>query len=1829
MTSLADYHFDIEDDTRRRRKGRAAHRPTIVTVRPHGRDVAQRSAAATRFHDLTKDLEGDWFERPSGLDYLEGSPVLIFPEKGEIEIADILSRPLDVSNFLQLAIGMAEVVRAMHQAGIIHRSLTPSAFLLNRVSGRIRLTGFDLASVLPQEMDGMPADALPRSSFPYMAPEQTGRTNRIVDSRSDLYSLGAIFYEMLTGIPPFQADNVLDWVHFHVAAAALPPSELVDRIPGPISDVVVRLLSKSPVERYQSAEDLERDLRSMLESWNASGSIDTRVRHDAASQGLPHGLHRLQGRERELGALKDALTCAREGSFTTAVLSGRSGMGKSSLVRELRSEVGLGSGTYAEGKFDQQLRQRPYSALREALRSLVSQALVERSDRRSSRAERVIAALGTGAPVAVELVENLDQLVGSQADVQPVPAADPVRQLHDLLIRLIGSFASPEEPLVLFLDDLQWSDDDTISVLRHMRATGGVPNVLIVMAYRSEDVGDAHPAWALVSPESGQGSDTRRLVHIEVDRLPTTAIAEIVEEVLGGAFVDQQLIETVDARSDGNPFFALQFLSALMEGGLVVRTDEGWSYDATMPRSVQQPASVTQVVARRLGGLPSDSLYAIVCLACLGHAAEDATLALAMGMSITAVERLLAPAVTAGLLELAGTQFAFAHDRVQEAAYSSMSPAETEARHLAIGRRLLDGGLAERRSDGVFTVLGQLGTPDRLSLDVDRCEFARLSLDAALRMKRTAAFPSALRYLANARRSLSDDDRRRFPQLDFGIGMATAECEFMIGHLADAHERLRTLEAALVDEDNRDALVLLHIKILTGMDRNADAVTLGLLNLARHGVDLPGTPDDETVSAAYSSMLRALNGRAIEDLAALPIMHDPAVGHVVAVLSELTAAASYVDENLLGLILLRIADLSMNHGNAPGTCFAYVCMNMVVGFRFDDYDAGYRFGTLALKLVEKTELAGMRPRALMCFGAMVSPWTHHVAKGRPLIEEAFGIAVDGGDAVFAAYARDMLVTNRFLCGERLGAVEREAAAALHFAKSAGIGLVCAFLESQSARLRALQRVDGFGYLGDGEFSEDEFEDRLDARAGLVMAGFRYWTQKMEMRLHAGLLQDAAIAAAAARSLLWTSPSFVEVADFYFFDGLLAATLADSAVQPARIALLATLEKATHAFDIWAGHGPANFLPRLNLLKAEHARLSGASALAEQLYEAGLDAAGRSLFVQTEGLIAEHAAIFYEARGLTRIRDTYVQVALDAYRRWGAAGKVASLIRRFPAHAGPAVPWGTRYSGLGDLDQDAIVASLQMLASEVDTQALIRQLMNVTLAGAGADHGVLVLLENGVMRVAAAARKGSAGLSMATTGNEPGIDYCMAAVSSVASSTSLLQVDDARLDDRLRDDPYVRSRQPRSLMAVPLLRQGVLMGVLQLENTHLAAAFTRAHLAVTELLATQAASSLETARLLEGLVAEVEVRRATEETLRRSQAWLAAAQAMSHTGSWRWDVNGDRADWSEEQYRILGVQQTDAPASLAIMAERIHADDRTRVLEDVAAAVAAGSGFGHEFRIVRPDGTVRHVVGIGEPESDDRSPSMIGTLMDVTDRKIAEDAVRQTQADLAHAARLAMVGELASGIIHEINQPLAASVVGANAAVRWLDRVVPDLTEAKAAMRDVSSQVKLAADIIDGLRNLSRKGETQAGPVNVQDAFEEVMPLLNIELRKGSASLEAQFDGGPLIVLIQRVQLQQVLVNLCRNAVEAMADARSPVRRVIVHAAASDGEIQISVSDTGPGVEVKSMARIFEPLFTTKLNGMGIGLAICRSIIAAHHGRLWLDQVGDGASFRISLPLGEL
>ncbi len=1399
-----------------------------------------------------------------GLEVHHDRPVLVLQAVEGTHLSEQVGAPVEPRLVLELALSLSATLAEVHRRGVIHQALQPVC-ILRTPEGQPCLVDFggatlpqsrDVQTPPPTFLDGMPA---------YMSPEQSGRMNRALDYRTDFYSLGITLYQLLTGSFPFHGRDPLEWIHAHLAQAPVLPHQREPSVPPMLSAIVVKLIAKMPEERYQSAEGLHADLRAAQERLARQELEPFPLgRHDFPARiQLPR---RLYGREEEAQTLLSALErVARQQRPEWILVRGYSGIGKSSVVHALQPQVLRRHGFFLSGKFDQLQRDVPYVTLAQAFRALVQQLLAGSDAEVESWRQRLLEAFDGLGQVVVDLVPALEWVAGKQPPISELPPQEAQNRFHRTFQRFLGVFATPERPLVLFLDDLQWADTASLELLKFLATHPDTPPLLWVGAYRDHEVEPGHPLARTLEEIRKAGT---RPGDIPLGPLALEHTRQLVADALPGtpAEVVQGLAAVVQAKTGGNPFFLLQLLQTLYQDGLLVRAPEGgWRWDEAGVRARGYSDNVVDFMVGRLRQLPEPTQQLLRLAACVGNAFSASTLSLTGDLSMLELEERIEPALREELAVRAGAEgFRFLHDRIQQAALALIPEEERKAVHLRIGRllltRLSPGQLRER----LFGVVGQLNAGAELVQgDEERLALARLNAEAGWRAQASAAWGSAAGYFNAAFSLFPGDPWEADHTVVFKLRLDQARCELMAGHAAEACARVEELLPRARTHAERAAAYRLKSTLHLAAGEAEAAVACLLECLERLGMPMPSSPTAEQVKAADAEVWALLGGRPIESLAELPPMVDPDMTAVMGVLADLSVPALYSGSSLLSYHLSRMVALAMRHGNTGAMAHGYAWYGLVCCVAgAEKYEEGHAFGRVAQRLVNRPEFAAHKSGALFIL-AHLSRWVRPFSVSQALFQETFHHALQGGDFRNACYCCDNILVDHLLMGRELEKVYRESVTRLEFTRNASyedIGSIITLYQRHVQQLRGLSAsmasLDGEG------FSERQVEAQLATRGQPLMSCV-YFITKAKARFLGGAYAEAREALAAAGKYQQVINGLIARYEYELYAALTLAACLPGAPTQEREELLEALRRHHQQLAVWARHCPENFRAAERMVAAELARVTGSTGEAMGAYEEAMRTAREHGLIPYAALAAELAARCAKEGGWVTAASAYARDAWRGYRQWGAEGKMRQLEASWPRVAVPAEGSVGGASGPSQLDALTLVKAQQAVSREIVLDRLVATLMSVTLQSAGAQRGTLLLKQGDLLKVAAISD------AAGTRVREAPEALPWALLAYVRRTGEPVLIDDTSRPHGFSSDVELLRSQARSVLCLPLRRKEELQGLLYLENSLTTEAFSPERVALLGHIASQAAISIENARLYSDVQrAEAALRHSNEELERR-------------------------------------------------------------------------------------------------------------------------------------------------------------------------------------------------------------------------------------------------------------------------------------------------------------------------------------------------------------------------
>lgn len=1506
--------------------------------------------------------------------------------------------PMAPESFLRIAIPITSALAELHSRNIIHKSIQPGNIFIHPKTCNATIIGplpageVSQASFSPVSRSGI------EKTFAYMSPEQTGRTNRAIDYRTDLYSLGVTFYEMLTGVLPFEAGDMLEWVHCHVARLPHPPVEVLPSIPQMLSDIIMKLLAKAVEDRYQTALGVRFDLERCLDRWEAGRGIRPFVlgEGDISDQLLIP--QKLYGREKDIAALINTFErVSEQGTTEVVMVAGYSGIGKTSLVRELHRPIAHSRGFFITGKFDQYKRDVPYSPIVDAFRGLIQQILTESEERIAEWSRQIRHALGINAKLIVDVIPQLELIVGRQDPVPELTSSEAQNRFNMVFRQFVGVFARRDHPFTVFLDDLQWADSASLRLIEHISSHPEMKHLLLVGAYRDNEVDAFHPLTATLE------SIHRNCGHLRMIVLSPLSFEDVTRLAADACRSDRvrvgPLARLVYEKTAGNPFFVIQFLKTLSDEKLLIfdRLESIWKWDISRIRAKGYTDNVIDLMIGKLKKLSTKTRRELKLAACIGNSFDFHDMAAVGGRSEEETRESLVEALQEGLLvRLTDTGYRFLHDRVQQAAYSLIPKVRRGKMHLRIGRLLLDRASQETCEERIFEIVNHFNLG--LTLVSDREEvyrIAALNLLAGKKARAATAYASAIRYLSIAIGLLSEDAWDIRYELAYDLHLTCAECQYLEGNFPEAERILSLLLHRAASKEHVAAATRVKVLLALTQDRNDEAIDAAVECLRLFDIELSPHPAWDLVREAYEKVWQSLGRRSIEDLITLPDMTDPDAKAAMEVLSVAITPAVYTDKNLLCLLLCHMVHLSLEYGLADASASGFVWFAVVLGgLPFREYQRAFRFGRLAYVLVEKRRMAGQKGRVLVTFASLVNPWTQHVRTSIDILRLGFDAAVQAGDLAFSCYGCQHLIVQMIIRGDPLEDVFRESEKRLDFVRKAKFGLSECVIVSQQRLVQNMRGLTShFSTFSDGGFSQEEFEAHLESnRANLASAAFRYYIRKVQARFMSGDYEEAREAMEKAKNLLWTSPSFMEVPEYYYYGALVLSALFEREPAEKKAECLATLMAHREQFKEWAEICPANFRNRYALISAELAGILGDVLEAERFYEEAVQSARENGFIQNEGISNELAARFYHRRGLDTVARVCLLEARACYVRWGANGKVGQIDE--------AYPWlmsrnaGISACGVGAqadrLDAIAVVKASQSISGEIVLASLLETLMRIVLENAGAQKGCLILVHGDRLSIAAAARVEGREIEVVQPGPSR-LDTALplSVLNYVRRTRESLILSDASVEHRFSFDPYIVQNRPLSMLCVPLLRQAGLMGVLYLENSLVKGAFAGQRIAVLELLAAQAAISLENAALYQE-------RSRAEEALRESEEKYRALFEKSGTALAFIEEDSTITICNREFEKLTGYSREEIEGKIKWTAVVANRDDLERMEEyhRIRRIDPHRAPQTYHFQLVDRHGDLRYVVVTvvvlpGTKQS-------LAALLDVTERKQAEAALYESE-----------------------------------------------------------------------------------------------------------------------------------------------------------------------------------------------------------------------------------------
>jgi diguanylate cyclase (GGDEF)-like protein/PAS domain S-box-containing protein len=1483
---------------------------------------------------------------------------------------------------LRWAAQLGQILAGLHAAHVVHRDLRPANLMVSP-QNEIRLLDVSLATVEPAAT--ALADHPTVGDWAYISPEQTGRMSRAVDHRTDFYSLGVTLYRMLTGQLPCQGSDPLEWAHCHLASLARPPSELNPAVPPVVSAIVLKLLEKMPEDRYQSAHGLVADLERCLAQLGVRGTV---APFDLSAHDMPEHLripHKLAGREAEFKQLLGSFDAmAASGSASLLLVSGGAGVGKSALVRELHQPIVARRGLFVSGKFDQYQHEIPYDTMTQAFRELVQQILTEDEAGIAAWRRQIQQAVGINGRLITDVLPQTELIIGAQAPVPRLPPAEAQQRFRMAFQKFVGVFAQQAHPLTLFLDDLQWADPASLRLVRELAASPDSRYLLVIGAFRDYDVGPRHRLTLALEDMRTEGAAITRI-----------ALAPLTEEAVGAFLADmlhcergaaEPLAHLVYQKTAGNPFFMIQFVSALADEGMIAFDPDSatWRWDLAGIGAKGYTDNVAALMVGKLARLPAPAQALLQKLACLGPEADVATLVMLSAQPEAHSQEALEAAVRTGLVVRAGASVRFLHDRVQEAAYLSMPASARAALHLQIGRLLMAGKTADQVDEAVFSIVSQFNR-GAAGID-DACErelVCHLNFLAGRKAKAAIAYGSARGFLERALALLPADAWQAQYRETLELTLAASECEFHCGDLERAGQLADRILANAQSRCDSARVYCLRIQLCQMAGRYEEAVASMIEAARMFDLTFPTAgPAAPAVDAEMSSIGMLLQGRRIADIAQAQPLADADMGAAIGLLVEALPAAYMVQPDYYALTIAKAVRLSLGYGYTEASCDAYSNYGILLLSRTGDIASALEFAEMALQLNRKLDGRRSKGRLLAAHACAFSPFKDAFSDITPMLDQAFAASIEVGDLVYANYVTMVYFWVGLQQGapldEVLQSVRRHAQVA-HDRNHDAVYRTLRFQQQLVANLKG--QTHGPASMDDGEFDEAEGLAALEQAS----FGFGVHTSHILKLVAAFIHGDYRSALASAQQAAHPSRDAVGLilmdSVHLFYRALTMAALYPQASAAEQAGFAAVLAETLARSEAWARHCPRNFLNCHALIGAEIARIEGRESDAAHLYEQAIGSARDNGIVQNEAIAYELASVFYRRRGFGLVADTYLREARDGYLRWGADSKVAQLDARHPQLLARPLPEpAAPVRDVTRLDLLSVAKASQAISSRIVLVELVDTLMRIVVENAGAQNGCLLLARNGGLVPAAEAclDQHAVQVHLYLGKTAPALSLPASIVNYVRRSREQVLLPDVAQPHPFSGDPYFAGAHPKSVLCLPIVRQDALVGLLYLENHLVMHAFAPERVAVLQLLASQAAISLENASLYADLQErEAKIRRLVDSNI---------------VGIWFYDLDGNITGANDAALAMVGYSRQDLLDGKLRWTELTPPEWSAADAHAVDELRAYRACRPYEKEYVRKDGS-RVPIMLAAALFEGASGQGVAFALDLSERKKAEQQVR--------------------------------------------------------------------------------------------------------------------------------------------------------------------------------------------------------------------------------------------
>jgi PAS domain S-box-containing protein len=1798
-------------------------RPVIIRYFPFEKLTSSHIVQLTYEYEQAKYIESEHVSKIYGFEKVRDhnwNGLMFFIENapGISLRLYLITKKIPVRELLDIGMQVAQGLKELHRYEIIHSDINPNTILVNPETRNVKIRDFGFNSITAYKTEEIYNPEIIRNNLPYISPEQTGRTSRKIDYRTDFYSLGMTLYEALTGEPPFTSQDPLEIIHAHMTRQPQPSTEAKENIPAMVYSIIMKLIAKNPESRYQSAHGIISDLSECMDQLKATGRIEafTPGRNDIHDRFIIP--QKVYGRKKEIDSLTALFEQTRMGPCRLLLVSGPGGIGKSTLISELHRPVTRHKGYFALGKFSSINRDMPYSALIQAFQGLIRQILTESDDRLLGWKSDILDAVGSNGKIITDMIPETELLIGRQDEIPETGPEESQNRFKFILRKFIGIFGNEEHPLVLALEDLQWADASSLALLIMLATEPGLTHIFFIGSYRDDSMQPAFSAWLDNLRKSGS-----EISGLTLEPLPLADVTELIIDTLKcAAEACRDLAELIYRKTGGNPFFVKQFLKRLHDDEILVHTTAaGWHWDLNRIQMMQATDNVIELVIERIRRMQASSIEILKIAAIIGARFNPDIIAEVCGKPTHDIIIELNESIQNELIVLVPPQYAFAHDRIHESILAILSDAERIDLHYRIGNAMLRYASAEYMPETIFTILDHFNHSLALVTDPSQKKaIVQMNMHAANKAKLSNAYTSAVTYLDYAISVLPPDAWEKDYETAFTIFIEKATAQYLAGIFPEDESIFSTLLARARTDADRANIYSLLIVLRSHQNRIDEAIGMGIQACRLFSMKLSPNPGMSSIFSEFLRVRRLLKKRSIDELYNRPDIEDRGILQLMDLLVKISVPVYFSNQEshrrLLFLIALKLLTLTLEHGNSKYSAFAFVAYGALIGAVRGDYHEGHELGKLGISLNSKYNDLELRTKIYHLYGGMIAFWKQPFNEYIEYFTTAFQTGMAMGDFLFTSFAIINIFFHSFRKGKDINSLILIYETHLNFIQLTRFDLGLDIFNIFYALIYDLKGTGGAQGIVPGVGDNPDLMARTEKNQynlhlyHLTRVISSYIAGEYDKALETASLMEKGV----DRFL----NAVVYISEYYLFYGLAIAARYDSMPRASRRRYATILEKCVGKFQAWADTCRENFLHLHLLLKAELMRINGRDLEALRCYGQAIHHSQINEYINHEAIICERAALFHIQLGNSISAGAHIQQALNCYRQWGVDVKVRDFEKQFALYLHQTPTGEVTPSRL--LNYASIVNSLQAISSEIITEDLLKKLMKIALENAGADRGFFITTEpNATTIVAETTLTDDIRTAVTSIPFDSRKDLLVPVINYVMRSKKYLVIHDARSEETIPLDQYPEESRPMSVLCLPIERHAKLTGILYLENRVVAGAFTADHIEILQLLASQAAISLEIAQLYDKLTQEISQHWKAETALRNSEDRYRMVVESMNEGICVLDEIGRLKFVNKTFCEMIGFEQSEI---LGAPLSQYLTDKSVAVLKHQLMRRRRGDHEPYEIDLKKKDGRIISTIVSPRPvfDSEGNFAGSFGLLTDITEKKKMEQ-------DLLKASKIETLGIFAGGIAHDFNNLLTA-IIG-NISLARLN--IPQNDQTFSILMEAENASLRAKDLTHQLLTFSKGGAPIKKTTSIKKLLRETVDfalsgsnlvcIYNIQ----NDLWNAEIDEG---------QINQVIQNLVVNAMQAMQEggaievkARNAILDEQSAVPLKKGHyVCIEIIDQGTGIPPENQKYIFDPYFTTKENGSGLGLTVSYSIIKRHEGLISFEsEYGRGTTFIIYLP----